>query len=76
MVTYNLINKLKELGLLEECINKGVVSFKYPIWVDLYDFYIHQLTIEPSRMQCITNTADKFSYSDNMTRYIIKTMEN
>ena len=76
MVTYNLINKLKELGLLEDCINKGIVSFNYPIWVDLYDFYIHQLTIEPSRMQCITNTADKFSYSDNMTRHIIKTMEN
>ena len=75
MVTYNLINKLKESGLLEECINKGVVSFNYPIWIELYDFYIHQLTIEPRKMQCISNTADKFTYSENMTRHIIKKMQ-
>jgi len=76
MVTSELIKKLKESGLLEDCINKGVISFNYTIWIDLYDFYIYQLKIEKSKMQCVSNTAEKFNYSDNMVRYVINIMKN
>ena len=76
MVTSELIKKLKESGLLEECINKGVISFNYTVWVELYDFYINQLEIEKSKMQVIANTAEKFNYSDNMVRYVINIMKS
>jgi hypothetical protein len=71
MVKYNLINKLKEQGLFDSCISSGIISYNYANWTDLYEFYKHQLTVEPSKMQCITNTATKFSYSETRTREII-----
>ena len=76
MVTSELIKKLKESGLLEECINKGVISFNYTVWVELYDFYVNQIEIEKSKMQVISNTAEKFNYSDNMVRYVINIMKS
>jgi hypothetical protein len=71
MVTYNLIKKLDSLGLLNECIKKGVISFNYVTWLELHDFYINELTLVKSRMQVITNTATKFGYSERRTREII-----
>ncbi len=76
MKTYELIKELKKANLFDSCISAGVISYNFCNWTNLYEFYNKQLTIEPSKMQCITNTATKFSYSENRTREIINIIKS
>ena len=82
MSTYELIQKLSKLDLLNYSLRKGVISLTIIDHKNIYEYYLdqkNQLKRNGERkykMQALVNTCEKFECEKDKVYYAIKKMES
>lgn len=74
MVNYKVVNDLKEKGLYNFLVQRGIISMQVYDKVVIYEFYLEEIKTN-KKMQAYENTAHHYNISDRLVMDIVKFME-
>jgi len=69
------LDELHENGTLVRMVSAGLMSPSLIVWREVYHFDKRQQTETGSKMQAAQNSAEEFSISERMVRYIRERMD-
>lgn len=72
--TYELIEEVNALGLLDKLIDAGVIPASFTTYKKVFEFYVQEEEKREFKGEAITNTAEEFGASERTVYWIVKKM--